>query len=154
MTSTAATPQEYIASLPDDRKLPMTELRAEIKKNLPKGFEETMAGGMLNFLVPHSIYPAGYHCDPKSPLPFISVASQKNFIAVYHMGIYANPELLKWFTDEFPRHSKAKLDMGKSCIRFKKMDQIPFKLIGELATKITVQDWIELYESHFKSKVS
>ena len=154
MTLTAATPQEYIASLPDDRKLPMTELRAEIKKNLPKGFEETMAGGMLNFLVPHSIYPAGYHCDPKSPLPFISVASQKNFVAVYHMGIYANPELLKWFTDEFPRHSKAKLDMGKSCIRFKKMDQIPFKLIGELATKITVQDWIELYESHFKSKVS
>ena len=154
MTLTAATPQEYIASLPDNRKLPMTELRAEIKKNLPKGFEETMAGGMLNFLVPHSIYPAGYHCDPKSPLPFISVASQKNFIAVYHMGIYANPELLKWFTDEFPRHSKAKLDMGKSCIRFKKMDQIPFKLIGELATKITVQDWIELYESHFKSKVS
>ena len=154
MTSTAATPQEYIASLPEDRKLPMTELRAEIKKNLPKGFEETMAGGMLNFLVPHSIYPAGYHCDPKSPLPFISVASQKNFIAVYHMGIYANPELLKWFTDEFPRHSKAKLDMGKSCIRFKKMDQIPFKLIGELATKITVQEWIELYESHFKSKVS
>ena len=154
MTSTAATPQEYIASLPDDRKLPMTELRAEIKKNLPKGFEETMAGGMLNFLVPHSIYPAGYHCDPKSPLPFISVASQKNFVAVYHMGIYANPELLKWFTDEFPRHSKVKLDMGKSCIRFKKMDQIPFKLIGELATKITVQDWIKLYESHFKSKVS
>ena len=154
MTLTAATPQEYIASLPDDRKLPMTELRAEIKKNLPKGFEETMAGGMLNFLVPHSIYPEGYHCDPKSPLPFISVASQKNFVAVYHMGIYANPELLKWFTDEFPRHSKAKLDMGKSCIRFKKMDQIPFKLIGELATKITVQDWIELYESHFKSKVS
>ena len=154
MTSTAATPQEYIASLPDDRKLPMTELRAEIKKNLPKGFEETMAGGMLNFLVPHSIYPAGYHCDPKSPLPFISIASHKNVIAVYHMGIYANPELLKWFTDEFPRHSKAKLDMGKSCIRFKKMDQIPFKLIGELATKMTVQDWTELYESHFKSKVS
>ena len=154
MTSTAATPQEYIASLPDDRKLPMTELRAEIKKNLPKGFEETMAGGMLNFLVPHSIYPAGYHCDPKTPLPFISVASQKNFIAVYHMGIYANPELLKWFTDEFPRHSKAKLDMGKSCIRFKKMDQIPFKLLGELASKMTVQEWIDLYESHFKSKVS
>ena len=153
MTNTS-TMNEFITSLPEDRKLAISELRNVFLKNLPKGFEETMGSGMLNYVVPHSIYPEGYHCDPKSPLPFIGVASQKNFIAVYHMGIYAEPQLLEWFTTEFPKHSKAKLDMGKSCIRFKKPDQIPFKLIGELASKMTVQQWIDVYESNFKRKAS
>ncbi len=152
MQSKAATPQEYIDSLPEDRKNAMTELRKIILANLAKGFKEGMGYGMLGYVVPHTLYPAGYHCDPKLPLPFLSVASQKNFIAIYHMGIYVEPKLLKWFTDEFAKHSKTKLDMGKSCIRFKKPEHIPFKLIGELASKMTPQQWIDIYESHFKNK--
>jgi hypothetical protein len=146
MQSKAATVDEYLASVPEDRIVPMDKLRKAIKKNLPKGFKEGMGYGMICYSVPLSTYPAGYHCDPKLPLGFISLASQKNFIAVYHMGIYSDPKLLKWFTDEYPKHCKKKLDMGKSCIRFKYMDDIPYALIGELATKITPQDWIACYE--------
>jgi uncharacterized protein YdhG (YjbR/CyaY superfamily) len=146
------TVDDYIDALPDDRKSAMNELRHEVNKNLPKGFVEQLSYGMPGWVVPQSLYPAGYHCDPKLPLPFLSIASQKNFIAVYHMGIYANPDLLKWFTTEFPKHSTAKLDMGKSCIRFKKPELIPFKLLGELAKKMTTKQWIELYESAFRSK--
>jgi hypothetical protein len=146
MQSTSKTPDQYFATLPEDRKAAMTELRNVILKNLPKGFTESMAYGMVGYVVPHSLYPKGYHCDPKQPLPFLSIASQKNFIALYHMGIYSDPKLLEWFTREYPKHSKTKLDMGKSCIRFKKPDQIPFKLIGELASKMTPQNWIDTYE--------
>src|SRR5687767_6796439 len=145
----AKTIEDYIDSLPDDRREAMNKLRHVINKNLPKGFSEGLGYGMPGWSVPHTVYPDGYHCDPKLPLPFLGIASQKNFIAIYHMGIYAKPELLKWFTEEFPKHSKTKLDMGKSCIRFKKPDQIPFKLIGELATKMTPKQWIEVYEKHF-----
>ena len=150
MTSAAKSPEEYMDSLPDDRKHAMNQLRETIVKNLPKGFTETMSYGMLCYCVPHSKYPAGYHCNPTQPLPFVSVASQKNFIALYHMGVYSMPELLKWFTDEFPKHSKKKLDMGKSCIRFKKPDEIPYELIGQLMKKITPDKWIEVYESILK----
>lgn len=150
MTSTAATPNEYIDSLPEDRKAAMSELRKVILKNLPKGFNEEMSYGMIGYVVPFSIYPDGYHCNTKLPLPFMNVASQKNFIAVYHMGIYADKKILDWFTNEYPNHSKTKLDMGKGCMRFKKIDQIPYKLIGELTTKMTVKNWIELYEKNFK----
>ena len=150
MTSTAATPDEYIDSLPEDRKVAMSELRKVIIKNIPKGFHEEMSYGMIGYVVPHSIYPAGYHCTPKLPLPFLSIASQKNFIAVYNMGMYADEKLLNWFVSEFPKHTTAKLDMGKSCIRFKKPEQIPYKLIGELASKMTVKDWIEVYEKNYK----
>jgi hypothetical protein len=150
MQSKASTPEEYFASLPEDRQEAMNELRKVIKKNLPKGFKEAMSYGMVGYVVPHSLYPDGYHCDPTLPLPFLSIASQKNFIAVYHMGIYADAKLMKWFTDEFAKHSKAKLDMGKSCMRFKKPDQIPFKLIGELVSKMSPQDWIALYKKAFK----
>jgi hypothetical protein len=149
MQSKAATPQTYLDTLPDDRKQAMNELRKVITKNLPKGFSEGMAYGMLGYAVPHSLYPKGYHCAPEQPLPFLSIASQKNFIALYHMGMYADKKLLDWFTAEYPKHSKTKLDMGKSCIRFKKMDQIPYALIGELASKMTPQDWIETYEKAF-----
>lgn len=124
----------------------MTKLRNVIKKNIPKGFAEVMDYGMMGYVVPHSLYPAGYHCDPKQPLPFMGIASQKNFIAVYHMGVYADPKLLKWFTAEYKKRVPSKLDMGKSCIRFKKMDQILYDLIGELASKMTVKDWIKQYE--------
>ncbi|HUM51295.1 MAG TPA: DUF1801 domain-containing protein [Chitinophagales bacterium] len=150
MTSTAATPNEYIDSLPEDRKEAMSELRKVILKNIPKGFHEEMSYGMIGYVVPHSIYPAGYHCTPKLPLPFLSIASQKNFIAVYNMGMYADEKLLNWFVSEFPKHTTAKLDMGKSCIRFKKPEQIPYKLIGELASKMTVKDWIDVYEKNYK----
>ncbi len=152
MQSKVKTVDDYFKELPEDRKAPMNELRKVILKNLPKGFKECMAYGMVGYVVPLSMYPAGYHCDPSLPLGFMSIASQKNFIALYHMGIYGSPKLLKWFTDEYPKHSKAKLDMGKSCIRFKKPDQIPYKLIGELAAKITPEKWIEIYESHLKKQ--
>lgn len=150
MQSTAKMPQEYIEGLPEDRKATIERLRNTILDNLPKGFEEKIQYGMLCYVVPFSLYQGGYHCDPKLPLPFLSLASQKNFIALYHMGIYANPKLLEWFVSEYPKHSKQKLDMGKSCIRFKKMDQIPYDLIAELLAKISPQDWIETYEKAFK----
>lgn len=150
MQSIAKTPQEYLESLPEDRKIIVDNLRKAISKTLPKGFAEVMNYGMIGYVVPHSIYPSGYHCDPKLPLPFMGLASQKNFIAFYHMGIYANNSLLKWFTEEYPKHCKAKLDMGKSCIRFKKLNDIPFKLISELVSKMDVAAWVKLYEKEIK----
>ena len=146
----AISPEDYIAQLPEDRKGPVQKLRDVINKNLPKGFEETMSYGMIGYVVPHSIFPDGYHCDPKLPLPFMNIASQKNFVAVYHMGVYADKELLEWFTSEYPKYSSRKLDMGKSCIRFKKVDEIPYDLIGELSSKITVDQWINIYETNVK----
>lgn len=150
MTSTAKSPAEYIALLPDDRKAAVQKLRDTIVKNLPKGFEEVMAYGMIAFVVPHSKYPKGYHCDPKLPLQFACLASQKNYIAFHHMGLYADKVLLNWFTEEYPKYSKTKLDMGKGCVRFKKPDQIPYELIGALMKKITPDKWIEMYESAFR----
>jgi hypothetical protein len=150
MTSIVSTPEEYIESLPEDRKDPMSKLRETILKNLPKGFTETMSYGMIGYVVPHDKYSPGYHCDPKLPLPFISIASQKNFIAFYHMGMYAMPDLLNWFTNEYQKHSSSKLDMGKSCVRFKKPNDIPYKLLGDLIKKVSVAKWIEVYESNFK----
>ena len=126
------------------------KLQSLIKKNLPKGFEEQLSYGMIGYVVPHKIYPEGYHCDPKLPLPFLALASQKNFIALYHMGVYAKPEMYDWFVAEYPKYCKSKLDMGKSCIRFKKMEDIPYDLIAELLTKMTVQDWISFYEKNYK----
>lgn len=146
----AENPEDYISQLPEDRKEPMMKLRAIIKENLPEGFEETMSYGMIGYVVPHSVYPPGYHCDPKLPLPFMSIASQKNFIGFYHMGVYADPELYKWFVEEYGKRVKGKLDMGKSCVRLKKMDQIPFDLFAELTQKMTAKDWINLYEKNYK----
>lgn len=143
--------REYIDALPDDRKPAMKKLRAVIRKNLPKGFKETIGYKMPAYVVPHSKYPGGYHCDPSLPLPFLSIASQKNFIAVYHMGIYADKKLMVWFQKRWPKHMSTKLDMGKSCIRFKKVDAIPYDLIGELVAKMTPEDWIRLYEKNVMS---
>lgn len=150
MISAAKTVEQYVKELPADRKEAMNKLRETILKNIPKGFKEVTSYGMIGYVVPHELYEPGYHCDPRLPLPFVNIASQKNFIAFYHMGIYASPELLNWFITEFPKHSKDKLDMGKSCIRFKKPENIPFKLIAELVKKITVKDWIKSYEYNFK----
>lgn len=150
MTISAQSPDDYLAQVPEERQAAMNRLREVISENLPADFDETISYGMIGYVVPHTVYPAGYHCDPKLPLPFISIASQKNFIALYHMGLYANPELLDWFVGEYPKHSKRKLDMGKSCIRFKKPEEIPFELIGQLAGRMSAGDWIALYEEVLK----
>lgn len=151
MNIKATSVTDYLSKLDDDRQKAMKKLRSTIKKSLPKGFKEQLNYGMPAFVVPHKLYPDGYHCDPKLPLPFISFASQKNFIALYHMGIYANPDLLKWFTEEYPKHCKRKLDMGKSCIRFKKVEEIPYELIADLCSRMSPQEWIDIYETHVKN---
>lgn len=150
MRSSAKTPEEYIATSPEDRRQVLTEIRDAINSNIPGGFEETMGYGHFGWVVPHEVYPPGYHCDPKQPLPFLGVASQKNFIALYHMGIYADPDLLAWFQDEWSKATPRKLDMGKSCIRFKKPAEIPVKLLGKLAAKMSVAEWIQVYEREMK----
>lgn len=142
--------EDYIREIPEDRKQAIEKLRLVIKNNLPKGFEETIAYGMIGYVVPHSIYPSGYHVNPKEPLPFISIASQKNFIAIYHMGIYIYPDVLAWFQEEYPKYVKTKLDMGKSCIRFKNVNNIPYDLIGELCGKIALADYVDKYEKGLK----
>lgn len=149
MQSKAITVDDYLKELPDERREAIKKLRKVILNNLPKGFNEEMSYGMIGYVVPHSLYPNGYHCNPKLPLPFLNIASQKNFIVIYHMGMSADKKLLEWFTKEFAKHSGEKLDMGKSCLRFKKPDTIPYTLIGELAGKMTVTDWINIYEKNF-----
>jgi hypothetical protein len=151
MQSTAATPEAYIAELPEERKAIISALRQAMIENLPMGFQEVMSYGMLGYVIPHALYPSGYHCDSKQPLTFISIASQKNHIAVYHMGIEAC-DLTEWLTTRWAELSTLKLDMGKSCIRFKKPEHVPVILFAELAAKVTPQQWIEKYESTIKNK--
>lgn len=146
----ATSPEDYIAQIPEERQEAAKKLRKIINGNLPKGFEEGIQYGMIGYYVPHTIYPDGYHCTPEEPLPFMSFASQKSSINLYHSGIYAVTEIHDWFVNEYPKHCSRKLDMGKSCIRFKKIDEIPFDLIGQLCTKMSVQEWIDVYESKFK----
>lgn len=148
----ADSPKDYISQLPEERQEVISKIRMTILENLPKGFEEQISYGMLGYVVPHTIYPNGYHCDPKLPLPFMNLASQKNFVALYHSGLYADSKLYDWFVSEYTEQCKYKLDMGKSCIRFKKMDDIPYKLIAELCTKMTTDDWITLYEKNIQKK--
>jgi hypothetical protein len=152
MKAPGKTVTEILLNQPADRLEPFNKLHEVIIKNLPKGFEPAISYGGLGYVVPHKLYPAGYHCKPEEPLPFAGIASQKGSINLYHMGIYADPKLLNWFNIEYPKHCKQKLDMGKSCIRFKKLDDIPYKLIGQLMKKITVKEWIGMYEKNFLSK--
>ena len=152
MQSKSTTVKGYLEELPSERVESFNKLRTIILKNIPKGFEECMSYGMIGYVVPHKLYPKGYHCDPKLPLPFMALGSQKNFIALHHMGIYGNSTLLEWFVNEYPKHSKAKLDMGKGCIRFKKMDDIPYKLIGELMKKVNVKEYIAKHEEALNSR--
>ena len=149
MTSKVTSVDQYINEAPEDRRAALQQLRAIILNNLPEGFQEEMSYGMIGYVVPHSIYPKGYHCTPKLPLPFMSFSSQKNSINFYHMGIYAKPELYDWFVAEYTKHSKQKLDIGKSCFRIKKPENIPFELIGELVKKMSVAEWIKTYEAAF-----
>lgn len=152
ISTSILTVTEYFERLPEDRIAPMKQLRNIILENIPSGFIETMSYGDVGYVVPHSLYPSGYHCDPKQPLPFIGIGSTKGFIRLSHMGMYADNELYQWFVQEYPKHSKLKLDIGKACIRFKKVDQIPLELIGQLAQKMTASQWIELYEASFRKK--
>jgi uncharacterized protein YdhG (YjbR/CyaY superfamily) len=147
-----STLEKYIENLADDRKVVIEKLRNVIQTNLPKGFEECINYGMIGYVVPHTIYPKGYHCDTKLPLPFLNIASQKNSVNLYHMGMYANKELYDWFVSEFPKHASKKLDIGKSCIRFKYLEDIPYELIGALVQKMGVLDWITVYEQNFVKK--
>ena len=146
----AATVDEYIAAVPADRKGPLEALRAVLLEHLPEGFEEHISYGMPSYSVPLSHYPAGYRGDTGIPLPFISFASQKQYISFYHLGIYADAKLLSWFTEAYGLLGIGKLDMGKSCIRFRKPGLIPFSLIGELAGKMTPDEWVRIYESHLR----
>lgn len=139
--------EEYLNAIPKERKPYFEKLREVILKNIPKGFEETVQYSMVSYVVPHSIYPDGYHCKPTDALPFASIASQKNSINFYHSGIYADQKLYDWFVAEYPKHSTRKLDMGKSCVRFKKIEEIPYDLIGQLMKKIKVKDYIKTYEA-------
>lgn len=138
---------EYLENIPEELKPAFNKLRNAILENIPAGFEECLNYGMIGYVVPHSIYPKGYHVTPDLPLPFCNIASQKNFIAFYHSGLYSNPDLHKWFIAEYGKSAKYKLDMGKSCVRFKKMDDIPFELIGDLMSKMTVDQWVSLYDA-------
>lgn len=143
---------EYVNSLPNNRKTKILDLLNIINSNIPDGFENTISYGMPGWVVPLSSYPQGYHCNQKLPLPFLSIASQKNFIAIYHMGIYAMPHLLDWFVNEYFKLFKKKPDMGKSSIRFKDNEDLPLELIAELVKKLNPQDWINAYESNFIKK--
>ena len=144
--------ENYINQIPVEKKEFFLKLRNTILKNLSEGFEEQFSYKMIGYVVPKSVYPNGYHCNTKLPLPFVNIACQKNFISIYHMGIYLNNNLMTWFINEFPKYSSEKLDLGKSCIRFKKAETIPFELIAELIKKVSVQDWIQLYESKLLKK--
>ena len=152
MKSELKTVEEYLATLPEDRSKALQELRKLAKKFLGKEIKEEMSYGMIGWVVPHTVFPAGYHCNPKLPLPFVSLASQKAGISLYHMGLYADKQLMDWFVKEYPKHSTAKLDIGKSCIRFKKPDEIPYDLIGELFKKMSAKQWIELYNRELQKK--
>lgn len=150
MKANGNTVEAILSNLPEDRAEPFNKLHEVIMANLPEGFEAAISYGGLGYVVPHTLYPEGYHCKPVEPLPFAGLASQKNSINFYHMGIYSDPDLLDWFVNEYPKHSKRKLDMGKSCIRFKKFDEIPYELMGELMRKMSVADWVAIYESNLK----
>lgn len=139
--------EEYISRIPNEKKEAIMKLREVISANLPDGFNETISYDMIGYVVPIELYPKGYRNDGATPLPFINIAAQKNFIALYHMGIYSYGDIKEWFVDEYNKRCTYKLDMGKSCIRFKKLDDIPYSLIGELCNKITVEEWISTYEA-------
>ena len=143
---------DYLDTIPLERKEAFNSLRDVVLKNLPIGFKEVLNYGMLGYVVPHELYPFGYHVNPLLPLPFINLASQKKHIALYHMGIYSDAKLLDWFVGEYAKISNKKLNMGKSCIRFSKIDKIPYELIGELCSKMTVEDWVGIYENAIKKK--
>jgi hypothetical protein len=150
MQSKATSVEHYLTELLEDKRKIMQRLRETIQTNISKDTEETMQYGMITYVIPYSVYPPGYHCAPKQPLPFVSLAAQKNFFAFYHMGMYAKPELLNWYTETYTQTMNKKPDVGKSCIRFKKAEHISFELLAELVGRMTASEWIELYEKNYR----
>ncbi|MBI3143587.1 MAG: DUF1801 domain-containing protein [Bacteroidetes bacterium] len=150
MNLQALSVSDYLAKVPPGRQDDFNSLRQAMLQHIPAGFQEVLSYGMIGYVVPHTLYAPGYHCDPKLPLPFASIAVQKNSINLYHMGLYASPGLLDWFTAAYAHACSKKLDMGKSCIRFKNKESMPLGLIGELMTKLTPEAWIHLYETNLK----
>lgn len=146
----ASSVSEYIEAIDAERRDAYSKLYQVVADNIPDGFTSCMQYNFPSYVVSLEEYPPGYHCTPNTPLPFVSVGAQKNFLALYHMGVYASPDLMKWFVEEYPKHSKYKLDMGKSCIRFKRINDIPYKLIGEFMQKMSVDQWISIYENAYK----
>jgi hypothetical protein len=146
----ASTVAEYLEKLPDDRRAALQAVRKIIRQNLDGGFKEGIQYGMIGYFVPHNVYPPGYHCDPKQPLPFAGLASQKNYMSMYLGCIYVDTEREAWFRKEWSKTGK-RLDMGKACIRFKKLDDLPLELIAEVIAKTTAKDYIEFYESVIKA---
>lgn len=144
--------KEFLATIPADRTESFNRLHDVIVENLPAGFEAAISYGKLGYVVPHSIYPAGYHCKPSEPLPFAGIALQKKSINLYHMGFYTDPELVAWFLSEYSKHSTQKPDMGKGCVRFRRSDEIPCDLVGELMRKISVKEWVDIYETKLKDR--
>lgn len=150
MTSDAKTPAAYLESLPEERRAALSRVRSVIRKNLPKGYSEQMQYGMIGWVVPHKLYPGGYHCDPKQPLPYVHLASQKNHMALYAMAVYLQPQMGVWLRERFAQAGK-RLDMGKSCIRFRKLEDVPLDVIGELVAKVPVADYLMHYEDALKA---
>ena len=146
------TTEDYIKQQPIERQAALEALRKIILNNLPQGFQEIIQYGMIGYVVPHEIYPKGYHVNPKEPLPFMGLANQKSYIAFYHLGIYSNSSLLEWFVKSYEALNIGKLDMGKSCIRFKRIDKIPLELIGELCSKLSVESYVSIYEANKPKK--
>jgi hypothetical protein len=149
MQSKAANVEQYLAELSEDRREALQAIRQAILANLPPGYEEGMQYGMIGYFVPHSVYPPGYHCDPKQPLPFAALASQKNYISVYLMCVYGHREHERWFREAWAKTGK-KLDMGKSCVRFKRIDDVPLQVIGQAIRRVPAKKFIEYYESAVK----
>jgi hypothetical protein len=145
MQSKATTVDAYLAELPEERREAISAIRGVILKNLPRGYEEGMQWGVIGYYVPHSLYPAGYHCQPEEPLPVASLASQKNHMAFYGLGLYINEAQARWFVEEWKKAGK-KLDMGKSCVRFKTLDDVAVDVIGRAIKRLPVEQYIEQYE--------
>ena len=144
---------DYIGSAAPEMRDGLARLRQTIRDAIPPGFSEEMSYGMIGWVVPREAYPAGYHCDPSLPVPFLALAAQKRYISFYHLGLYAAPDLYEWFVSEYGKLGyRRKLDMGKSCIRFKYPDEIPYDLIKELVGKMTLAGWLELYEHSIKDR--
>ena len=146
--------EAYYEALPEPNRERMIALRETIRAAIPEGFEETMQYGMPSWVVPHSVYPDGYHVNPELPHPFLSIGCQKAHIGVYHMGIYAEPQLLDWFKAEYPKHSTTRLDMGKSCIRLRHTRPLPLELLGELVSRMSPTQWIRLAETALHGRSS
>ena len=145
MKSNATSVEQYLQQLPKARRAAISAVRKVILANLPKGYVECMGYGMIGYVVPHSLFPAGYHCDPSLPLPFANLASQKNHMALYLMTVYGDPGTERWFRQAWQAAGK-KLDMGKCCVRFKRLEDVSLDVVGQVIARVPVKDYIARVE--------